>query len=244
MLRRILPAALALLILAPGATFAQSDQEARLREALRRATADLRALQDGQARLQAEAAEAKAQRDRLQTENEQQAARIAEMEAKPPGPSPEMLAEFEGLRLAAAALEQQNGLLQTALGQWQAAYNEAANVARAKEAERLAYEASFGRARTAIDACVEKNDKLTAAAGEILKLYETPDFRSLIVRSQEPLLGLWRVRLETIVQEHEDRIREGRFHRAAFPTPAPPPASALPAELSRRPAQQQQRPAR
>ncbi len=217
---------LALLLLPAIAAQAQSDQEARLREALRRATADLRALQDGQARLQAEAAEAKAQRDRLQTLTEEQATRLKELEEKPAGPPPEMVEELEMLRAAARALKEQNDALAKTLAQWQVAHAEAVSVARTKEGERAAYEASFGRARAAIEACEAKNTQLLAAAGEILNLYQTPDFRSLVLRSQEPILGLWRVRLENIVQEHEDRIREGQWHRPAIEPP--PPASALP----------------
>lgn len=216
--------------LAPAA--AQSDQEARLREALRRATADLRSLQDGQARLQAEAAEAKAQRERLQTQFDAQAARIAELEANPPGPPPEMVEELETLRAATAALQQQNAQLTEALGRWQVAYNEAAGVARTKEAERQAYQAAFTRIRTALGACETKNGELTAAAGELLVLYETPEFRSLVTRSGEPLLGFWRVRLENIMQEHEDRIAAGRYHGDPAASVAPPPATPLPASLA------------
>jgi type II secretory pathway pseudopilin PulG len=211
---------------------AQSEQENRLREALRRATADLRALQDGQSRLQAEAAEAKAQRDRLQTQFDVQAARLAELEAKPTEPAPEVLEELETLRANVATLQEQNAQLQQTLGRWQAAYNEAANVARTKEGERAVYQQAFTRARDAVAACEAKNAALLTAAGDILKLYETPDFRTLVMRSGEPLLGFWRVRLENIVQDHEDRIAAGRFIGDPAAVASPPPATQMPAGLA------------
>lgn len=223
---------LALLAAFPAA--AQTDQEARLREALRRATADLRALQDGQARLQAEAAEARAQRDRLQGQFDAQAARLAELEARPAGPTPEQEAELAALREAAAQLQAQNVQLVQTLQQWQAAHAEAANVARTKEAERAAWQAAFTRARDGIGACEAKNAQLLAAANEILGLYETPEFRTLVTRSGEPLLGIWRVRLENIVQEHEDRIAAGRFFRDPGAVVAPPPATPMPPGLAAR----------
>lgn len=230
---RILALLLALLAAATPAA-GQSDQEARLREALRRATADLRALQDGQARLQAEAAEAKAQRERLQQQFDAQAARIAELEAKPAGPTPEQEAEIASLREAIGQFQQQNAQLAQALQQWQAAQAEAANVARTKEAERAAWQAAFGRARTGLGACEAKNTQLLAAGTEILTLYETPEFRGLVTRSGEPLLGFWRVRLENIVQEHEDRIAAGRFTPDPAAHAAPPPATPMPASVAGR----------
>jgi len=229
---RILPVLALAAALPVAQAAAQTDQETRLREALRRATADLRGLQDAQARLQAESTEAKAQRDRLQAQFDAQAARLAELEAHPPGPPPEIVEELESLRGRAAMLQQQNAQLAEALGRWQAAYNEAAGVARTKEAERLAYQAAFTRIRTALGACETKNGELTAAAGELLTLYETPGFRTLVTRSGEPLLGFWRVRLENILQEHEDRIAAGRYHGDPAAGVAPPPATPLPTGLA------------
>jgi chromosome segregation ATPase len=236
-MRRLLltSAALAALAAFPLGASAQSEQEARLREALRRATTELRGLQDAQARLQAEATAARAGREAMEAELTTARARIAELEAQQPtGPSPEAEAEMERLRAAARAAAEQNAAFQAVLGRWQAAANEAANVARQKEAERAATEVALTRARAALDAAEAKNTQLFRAANDILRLYETPEFRSLVTRSGEPLLGFWRVRLENIVQEHEDKIREGRFHRAAHPVPEAPPGSAMPPALQER----------
>ncbi len=237
MRRHALPALALLAALLPAApALSQADQEARLREALRRATADLRSLQDAQARLQAEATEARAQRDAMQRDLAAARARVTELENRgPPGPPPEMVQEIERLRGLARAQAEQSAAQQQALGRFAGAQAEALQLARQKEAERAATEAALTRARAAIDACEVKNTELFRTATEILNLYQTPDFQSLLTRSREPLLGIWRTRLENIVQEHEDRIRDGRFHRAGFPIPPVPPATPLPPAAQERP---------
>lgn len=219
-----------------GPAFAQSETENRLREALRRATADLRGVQDGQARLQAEATQNKAERDQFEARSRELEARVAELEAAPKGPTPEQLAEVAALRAAGQALLAENQDLRAAIARWQGAYNEAATVARQKEAERLGYASSLRAARAAVDAAAERNVKLTAVANDILKLYENEDFRNLLRRSYEPVLGFWRVRLENTVQEQEDRIRAERFSRESYPIPAEPQATAMPASIGAEPA--------
>lgn len=233
-----------LLTVAASPAMAQSETENRLREALRRATADLRGVQDAQARLQAEATQNKAERDQFEARVRELEARVAELEAAPAGPSPEQLAELEATRAAGQALLAENQALRAAVAQWQGTFNEAAAVARQKEAERLGFAASLRAARAAIDAAEEKNTKLIAVANDILKLYENDDFRNLLRRSYEPVLGFWRVRLENTVQENEDRIRAERFSRASFPLPAEPAVTPMPAAVAAEPGRRSARPAR
>jgi len=233
-MRRILVALLLLAATAPA--MAQSETENRLRDALRRATADLRGIQDGQARLQAEATQNKAERDQFEARVQELEAKLAEAEATPKGPTPEQEEAFARLTAANQGLSAQNQELQVALARWQAAYNEAVAVARQKEAERLGYAASLRAARGAIDAAEEKNTKLTAVANDILRLYENDDFRNLLRRSYEPFLGFWRVRLENTVQEQEDRIRAERFQRASYPLPPEPQATPVPPAIATDPA--------
>lgn len=224
------------LLAAAGPVFAQSETEARLREALRRATSDLRGIQDGQARLQAEATQNKAERDQFEARVKELEAKLAEADAASKGPTPEQEAEVARMVAINQGLGAENEQLRAALARWQVAYNEAAAVARQKEAERLGYAASLRAARGAIDAAEEKNTRLTAVANDILRLYENDDFRNLLRRSYEPVLGFWRVRLENTVQEQEDRIRAERFQRASYPLPPEPQATAVPPAIAADPA--------
>lgn len=227
-----------------GPAAAQSETENRLREALRRAIADLRGVQDGQARLQAEATQNKAERDQFEARVRELEARVAELEAAPTGPTPEQAAEIAALRAAGQALLAENAELRAALARWQGAYNEAAAVARQKEAERLGYAASLRATRGAVDAAEAKNAKLLVVANDILKLYENEDFRNLLRRSYEPVLGFWRVRLENTVQEQEDRIRAERFSRASYPLPPEPAVTPVPSSIAQEPEAARGRPAR
>lgn len=61
-------------------------------------------------------------------------------------------------------------------------------------------------------ACRAANAKLLQIGHDILHLYETQSFRSLLLRSYEPALGLYRVELENMVQDTEDKLRENEVY--------------------------------
>jgi chromosome segregation ATPase len=189
---------------------AQSDQEARLRESLRRVTADLRAIQDSQAKVQSELAEAQAQREQFRRQLTTAQGRVAELEkaaAQPPPsrePPPEMVAELERLR---TAVTDNQARMAAAQQQWQAQA-----VAQQRElATRLAEEQQ-GRARSqkGLDICIERNTVLFSASRDVLRAYEDTDFRSLLLGNVDPVLGLRRVRLENVIQDMEDKLYDGR----------------------------------
>ena len=101
-----------------------STGEARLREALRQTTIQLRALQDSQAALAAQLDQAKRERDALKQQ-------LDAAKSAPSAPDPQVAQ----LRDAVTALQQQNAALQQGLQKWQAAYQQAADLARSKDAE-------------------------------------------------------------------------------------------------------------
>ena len=70
----------------------------------------------------------------------------------------------------------------------------------------------------ALEACKAENKQLTGVAEDILHLYQTQDFRSLLLRSYEPLIGTAKVRLENLVQGYDDKIRDQEY----IPPPAKP----------------------
>jgi hypothetical protein len=63
--------------------------------------------------------------------------------------------------------------------------------------------------------CEAANAKLLQTGHDILHLYETQDFRELLWKSYEPLLGLWRVKLENIVQDYDERLQDHLFYPKA-----------------------------
>ncbi len=200
---------------ASGGALAQGEQETRLREALRRATADLRATQDGQSKLQADLAQAQAQRDQAQRQVAALQERVAGLESRvaavpvpvpvatPAAAPPANQAELDRLRAAlreaqAQAQSQRPRVVVDPAGMQQAN-------ARLEAAQQAAAQAD-----AALKACIDQNRALLAASREVLALHESPGFRWLQLASAEPVLGLSRVRLENLVQDLEDKLRQGR----------------------------------
>lgn len=204
-----------LVVLLVSATFAaaparaqDASAEARLREALRNTTIELRALQDSQAALTAQLDQMKQERDALKQQLD--AARNA-----PPVADPQVAQ----LRDAVAALQQQNGALQTGLQKWQSGYQQAADLARAKDSESRQLGGQLTQQSSRLQACTAANGKLIAVANDILHLYRTQSFRSLLVGSYEPLLGFKKVELENLVQDYEDKIEDHRLQPGVAPAP-------------------------
>lgn len=190
----------ACLVLACGPSWAQSsDTEARLREALRASTAQVRALEDERAMLQARMAEADRERESLR----QQLAALQQQE-KPAKPAvdEEALADFQ------QRLDQQNaalGQMGAALNKWRSAYEEAANVARAKEAERAQLAARVPEMTARLSTCETKNVELYKVGNEILTHYAEMDIGD-VMAAREPFLGFKRVELQNLVQDYQDKL--------------------------------------
>ena len=91
---------------------------------------------------------------------------------------------------------------------------QAQTVALQQTAEKLQGSASpdtTGQMESPTDAlavCRANNAKLLSVGHDILHLYETQSFRSLLGGQYEPLLGLYRVELENIVQDNDDKLRD------------------------------------
>jgi chromosome segregation ATPase len=205
-----LVAAVALPAVGRDAMAEQASVEDRLREALRRTTIELRALQDSQAGQQAALREATKQKDLLKQSLDLQNARIAELEGQAAQAS--VLEQREAaLRQDFLAVQANNDALLEALKQWQAAYEEVAAVARTKDGERQRAEAGLAQTRETLSVCQQKNDKLVSVADDILNLYQSQDFVSVLIRSYEPVLGLQKVELQNIVQDYQDKILDQRF---------------------------------
>jgi len=207
--------ALAASLLALPAPAQQEAPEARLRDALRKTTQELRDLQDRQATQAAALQQAQAQRDQLQSQVDQLTARVQQLEQLRGVAELAAAQEQEIIRLqqGVQTLQTNSDQLQVALKKWQDAYQEAIGVARAKEGERAQLEGRLGRATQTLELCEQKNAQLAAVAGEILGLYQNEGFLSVWRGSFEPMFGLKRVELENILQDYQEKILDERFYR-------------------------------
>jgi chromosome segregation ATPase len=210
------PALLACVLLASvlsGAAWAQQSNEDRLREALKRTTAELRAVQDGQASLQAQLADAIKQRDALTAALEQ-----ARSQPAAPAADPAVLAELKQARDNLAAARGELAATQGALAKWQAAYKDAATVAQGRDADARRLDATLKSTHGDLRTCEQANARLIKTARDLLQWYHSASFHTLVLESYEPFLGLKRVELDNIVQDYEDRVADAKL-APAKPTP-------------------------
>jgi hypothetical protein len=182
---------------------AQDTPEARLRDMLRRTTAELRAAQDSQALLQASLDQEKQKNANLQQQLDNLTAHP--VEAAKPSMSEDAIARMR------AETQAREATLEAGLKQWQDAYQKAADVARAKDSESKAATARATEGERKAGVCAAANTKLESVANDILHLYKTQGFRSLLLASYEPLLGLKKVELENTIQDYEDKILDQKY---------------------------------
>jgi chromosome segregation ATPase len=188
---------LAAAALAPSAAVADAASEARLRDALRAATTQLRALEDEKGRWQASEAT-------LQKE-------IEVLRKKPP---PKEGSDRKAADLQRKLSEQADGAsqLRASLDQCQAASRNAADAARALETERsrLATEATQLQARLADGEA--RNGRMYRVGKEILDWIDEMGPGEAYA-AREPFLGLKRVELENIAQDYRDKLQEQKARR-------------------------------
>jgi chromosome segregation ATPase len=190
MWRRILLPAVVLTVMSSMAANAQSDSD-RLREALRSATAQSRALEDQRAALQAKLTEAEQERERLRKQNESYRAQVKEAE--------------QAYRQAVKDFNDRLAERDDALEKWKSAYGEAATVARAKDAERSKFEAEATALKTTGKACEAKNTELVKTAKDVVQQYQSMNpFEKIL--DHDPVFGLKRVEHQNAAQDFRDKI--------------------------------------
>lgn len=177
-----------------------AGEEARLREALRNAIGQARALEDERNRLVSRVTKAEADAQKFQAEAQDLSAKLRESREK----RKEERELFERL-----IIERDE-----TLEKWKSAYEEAATVARTKEAERAKLEAEVAALKPALETARKQNAELQGVAKEILHKYESFGLGEALGRA-EPMFGLKRVQAETTAQEYRNKILD----RKVIPAP-------------------------
>ena len=186
------------------ANAASTDNETRLREALRNATIQLRASEDERAVLQAKQAESGKDVELLRKQVEELTKMLGESVKK--ADLERAVGEFNQ-RITA-----QNGTISSlgeTLEKWKAAYNDAAGVARTKEAERAKLAAQVENMTKQLANYKEKNAALYKVGLEILDRYAGIGIGDAMA-SREPFVGFKRVELQNIVQDYQDQLLDGK----------------------------------
>lgn len=189
---RIFSSALLLAALAGAEAHADADTD-RLREALRSATAQTRALEDQRTALQAKVADAEREKAAMTAQVTAAKAQVKEIEKT----HRDAVDEFN------QRLEDRNQTLE----KWKSAYEEAATVARTKDAERAKFEGEATAYKASTKSCVAKNKLLTKVGRELLHRYEGISFGDMVVIN-EPLIGARRVQIQNLLQDYDDKFLE------------------------------------
>jgi chromosome segregation ATPase len=198
---------LAISVMAQQAQADEQTNEDRLRDALRQAVTQMRAAQDQAAQAAADAQKAQSAQAAVQAQLDAANAQLAALKGKPAAPA----VDVQQMQDALKSYQAQAVQMQQALAKWQAAYNNAAELARAKDEESQRAGAGLKADAKALDICKAENGKLIGTAESILHLYQTQSFRSILLRSYEPVIGSAKVTLENLVQDYDDKIHDQEY---------------------------------
>ena len=181
------------------------DTEARLREALRTATGQLRAAEDERTLLAAKLSVAEKERDALKAQVAATTKELASAKQQSAEQTQTIAALENGMTERAAVVEQVQG----ALGQCHTAYQEAVTTGQSIEAARRQLTVDLQAQTRRAESCESKNIELFKVGSEILDAYGNVDFGD-VLEKREPFLGLKRVELETLVQDYKDKLLDGK----------------------------------
>jgi chromosome segregation ATPase len=180
----------AVAVLASAGAHAQSETD-RMRDALRSAIAQSRALEDQRTALQAKVAEAERDKAALKAQIDAAKAEVKQLDKQ----NKEAVDEFN------KRLTERDETLE----KWKGAYEEAATVARSKDAERAKFEGEANAYKASTKSCLGKNTQLVKVGRELLHHYEQITIGEMLVE-REPLLGGRRVEIQNLLQDTNDKI--------------------------------------
>ncbi|MDH2385815.1 hypothetical protein [Bradyrhizobium sp. CER78] len=182
--------------LSSGTAFAQSETD-RLREALRSATAQTRALEDQRTAMQAKIADADREKAAAKKEVDDLKAQLKKADKE----HREAVDEFNQ-RLAER---------DETLEKWKSAYEEAATVARSKDAERAKFEGEATAYKASTKSCIAKNTQLVKAGKEMVQRYKDLTIGEIVV-SREPMIQQRRVEIQNQLQESQDKFLDQKVN--------------------------------
>jgi len=195
---RIAPFVLMMVVgaLSSGTASAQSETD-RLREALRSATAQTRALEDQRTALQAKVADADREKAAAKKEVDDLKAQLKKADKEH--------------RDAVDEFNQRLAERDETLEKWKSAYEEAATVARTKDAERAKFEGEATAYKASTKSCIAKNTLLVKAGKEMVQRYKDLTIGEIVV-SREPMIQQRRVEIQNQLQESQDKFLDQKVN--------------------------------
>ena len=182
--------------LSSGTASAQSETD-RLREALRSATAQTRALEDQRTALQAKVADADREKAAAKKEVDDLKAQLKKADKEH--------------RDAVDEFNQRLAERDETLEKLKSAYEEAATVARTKDAERAKFEGEATAYKASTKSCIAKNTLLVKAGKEMVQRYKDLTIGEIVV-SREPMIQQRRVEIQNQLQESQDKFLDQKVN--------------------------------
>jgi chromosome segregation ATPase len=195
-----------------GPALGQDNTDARLRAALRTATAQVRELQDQNAMLMAKQAEAERERAALAQRvaaSQREADAFRQQIVAVRAATDQVTAQLATQKEAQTRVDATN---QQTFARLQAEYNETVQMARTRDADATRFEATNAQLRGRIQVCEAKNTELSKLGMELVGLLgDRNAFGG--PRYLEPLTRTKRVQIENMMQDYEDRVRANELAR-------------------------------
>ncbi|MHA3774149.1 phage major capsid protein [Verrucomicrobiota bacterium sgz303538] len=181
----------------------QNSAETRLREQLRNTLLQLRTMQGERDGLNA----AKAQLEQEKKTLSEQIETVTKQSAADKAASDKTIAEMD-----AKAAQQSNEItqLKESLEKWKKGYNEAAELARTKEAERAKLAMQKIELERKVADQQTKNLEMFKIGNEVLTRYEKFGLGTALT-AREPFVGITRVKLQNLVQDYKDKLADQRI---------------------------------
>jgi chromosome segregation ATPase len=189
---------LSILCLIVGLTTAANADDAKLKQTLQVLTQRLRAAETERNNLLSEKAQFEQEKKTLTGKVDSLTKEKADDQAK-----------IDNLTSKTDAQEKELGDTKESLTKWKGAYDQLSTAAKKSESERsrLAGEAIVLKRK--VEDRERKNLELFRTANEILKRYERFGLGDALA-AREPFTGITRVKLETLVQDYQDKIADNR----------------------------------
>ncbi|WP_395674686.1 hypothetical protein [Inquilinus sp.] len=211
---RTIPAALLCLALLPafaGPAAAQDEGDVgKLREALRRATVDLRTAQNQATALQSQLSQAQQTIATRDAEAKQLRTQIGQVQGRLDAATEKADGLQTELDTAAKTLETTQGELdqtRRSLGRTQGQLHDT-------EGRRATAQAGFDQTAGFLKACEASNDQLLKVGREVLAAYDGKDLGDVLTQN-EPFTQLKSVEMENIIQDLQDKLTDARYRKPA-----------------------------
>jgi len=226
----LLPLVITLALILAGPAWADDQAapstETRLRQALRDTMLQLREAQNQAVTLQATQAQSEKDKVDLQAKVDALTAQVKSVTDQAATDKAASDAAITELKAQVADQAGQIARLTDGSKKWKDAFDQAAQLALAKEAARAQLELQVALLQRTVDDRETKNLALFKLANEILTRYEKFSLGDALF-AKEPFIGVSRVKLETLVQDYQNKLLDQAII-SGQPLPAVPAAAQSP----------------